>query len=174
MALCLAAWLTPGFVFSTLLLTSYGQCQMTGAVKNGSRLKVRSPVWEAKFIFRLPPLPPCVSAAQEECWTYGCSPSGNSHGTLIICEWKELWSRMVWMNVCIWGVFALSFAPFFHFSLSFHCHFPSSDTVWPEWAKMRAKWNCQGKWLPCPSGSWYSSHAYGLVSLTHDKHHAQI
>lgn len=102
----------------------------------------------AKFIFRLPSLPPCVSVAQEECWTYGCSPSGNSHGTLIICEWKELWSSKVWMNVCIWGVLALSFAPFFHFSLSFHCHFPWSDIVWPEWAKMRAAWNCPGKWLP--------------------------
>jgi len=122
------------------------------------------PVWEAEFIFRLTFLLPCVSMAQEDCWTYGCSTSGNSHGALIICERKEQWSKVVWMNVCIWGVFALSFTLLFLFSLL--CHLPWSDTVWPEWAKMQDKWNCPGRPV-CLQAEIHNMHIHNMHTHTH-------
>lgn len=116
-----------------------------------------APVWQCSRLSGRPnlysgfPLSPSLYVAQDECWTYGCSPSGNSHGTLIICVRKEPLSRIVWMNVCIRGVFALSFGLLFlFFPFSPLCHLHWSDTVWPEWAKLWAKWNCLGRQAALP------------------------
>lgn len=104
---------------------------------------------------------PLSSIAQEKCWTHGCRPSGNSHGSLIICERKEPWSRIV----CIWVVLVLLFL--FFLSLQPSLLRTWSDTV--TWMGMWPEWNCRGRWSWCTSGDRNSWHASCLLTCTwHD------